>query len=79
MKLDSKLFEGLKLTDKDAKNLVGGGDYTLKANDTAVEGGQYDITFNTLDKNGGTSGSDSVNTAMVNDKGIGIGLSPLRP
>ncbi|MFD2602566.1 hypothetical protein [Flavobacterium suzhouense] len=80
MKINSKLFESLKLNDKEAKNLVGGGDYTLKADDTSVRGGQYDVVFDTLDKSGGSTGWDTENTGTnTKDKPTVIGISPLQP
>jgi len=63
-KLNSKLFESLKLNEKEAKNLMGGA-YTINTSDTNNSSGQYDVTFSTLDKGGKSTGFDTQNTGTT--------------
>ncbi len=61
-KLNSKLFDSLKLSENEAKNLVGGLAYTSKGSDTAASTTSYDIVFWTTDINGSNGHWDNENT-----------------
>ncbi|MFD2602567.1 hypothetical protein [Flavobacterium suzhouense] len=79
-KLNSKLFESLKLTDKEAQNLTGGS-YTSSKTDTSTQTNQYDVIFKTVDKNGSNPVLDTDNTGSDSlDKPTnGFTLTPLIP
>jgi|SRR5690554_3885719 len=69
-KLNSKLFESLKLSDKQAQNTLGGApDYTSPGSDSALSSTQYDVLFNTYDESGTFQSIDSQSTgAGTKDK-----------
>jgi hypothetical protein len=71
-KLESKLFQSLKLSDKVAKNLIGGlVDYTSSSKDSNTSGGRHDIMFVTTDGNGGNESLDRADTGTgTTDQGI---------
>jgi len=56
-KLNSKLFESFKISDKEALKTMGGLK-TSTGSDTSMTGGRYDIAFETTD----TKSIDTVNT-----------------
>lgn len=61
-KLNSKMFQSLKLTNDEAKKCLGGM-YTSKDSDTS-QSGYYDVTFATTDANGGNQSVDAVFTGQ---------------
>jgi hypothetical protein len=56
-KLESKLFESFKISNKEALKTIGGAK-TSAGSDTSMTGGRYDIAFETTD----TKSIDTVNT-----------------
>lgn len=61
-KMNSKLFESLKLNENEAKNVNGGLAYTSKDTDTAASTTSYDIAFWTTDVAGKNGHWDTENT-----------------
>lgn len=63
-KLKSKLFRKFELNQSEMSSLVGGF-YTDMTSDTNVEGGTFDISYNTMDSSGGSIGTDTTNTGTA--------------
>lgn len=74
-KLDSKLFESLKLTEKEAQNTIGGA-YTLTGQDTKFEDGSGDVTFETLSSNGAAVKDANITSPKGDDRDQPLPTSP---
>ena len=64
-KLKSKLFESLKLSEKEAKNTIGGR-YTATGSDTTSStSANFDVTFSTTNADGSPKATDAVFTGST--------------
>ena len=60
-KINSKLFNKFEL-NKDERSAIVGGFYTSSGSDTNSEGGGHDISYDTLDSSGQSTGTDVFGT-----------------